>query len=628
MRCPGYSRKLRWSSKHERFATEQSSPIGYRTSTGDEAGINDEVENVTAYSQEVVLTGMPSTPAIAADTATSAMTQLRWANVLVECHDDSSNPSVQPCSTVSRIPEDRSACSARSQILHSLIDMPTVLIEYWFSSVCPMWSTFDSHANFNRRIAQDHWSCSQPAFYAMQAMSAACLEGTLPNLKGTVPSLLVQAKAAIHEGIVKSYASPGVVRIDLLFAIIALGTSLHWSDSRIPSDSLIGFAYDLLRSWKSNEDLTAIETILYAYFEQALTYWRMLLSVAGKCGSDKSSAEEAAARRPVNPMTNVFVPSRDCAQSQRCRPSLALEGSRPNSWCGVSGEVIDVFGRVMALCRIARQRHRGLQPIHSPKVSGDALYDLMLAREYQAELLGMDFGGIIALNERLGLSLETFDQNTPVSHLLLVAQAYRLASLLQLYLTFEELYVVPSETTAASGCMEEEARFQISEHDPRKRKLATFALKLVSILEEVPESSGSKSIQVVLFLSAAAGLQFDTQPQRAVSHGGSEDLHCMSTTSKTHSFRVTQCVLGGFDAFRTIHDYCSKPGCNICTLQGRQLVLGRLAKLQQALPAKPVKVALGLIQAIWASYDDSMSSNDQVHWLDIMEDTGLQTMFG
>jgi hypothetical protein len=46
--------------------------------------------------------------------------------------------------------------------------LPTVMIEFWFSDVCPMWCIFDSDANYNYRFALKSWASSEPVFFAVK----------------------------------------------------------------------------------------------------------------------------------------------------------------------------------------------------------------------------------------------------------------------------------------------------------------------------------------------------------------------------------------------------------------------------------------------------------------------------
>ena len=107
----------------------------------------------------------------------------------------------------------------------TLVDLPTTLIGYWFSHVCPMWSTFDSEVNYNRLVALGTWTTSKPVFYALQVMSAACLVDSMPQLNSILPALKSHATAAIKQAMSVLLASPVNVTIDLVFAVFAMGTS-------------------------------------------------------------------------------------------------------------------------------------------------------------------------------------------------------------------------------------------------------------------------------------------------------------------------------------------------------------------------------------------------------------------
>ena len=55
----------------------------------------------------------------------------------------------------------------------------------------------------------------------------------------------------------------------------------------------------------------------------------------------------------------------------------------------------------------------------------------------------MDLNSTIETDEIQGFSLHTGDRNTPLAHHIFTAEAYRLASLLQLYLAYTDLEVQP-----------------------------------------------------------------------------------------------------------------------------------------------------------------------------------------
>ncbi len=51
--------------------------------------------------------------------------------------------------------------------------------------------------------------------------------------------------------------------------------------------------------------------------------------------------------------------------------------------------------------------------------------------------------------------------------------------------------------------------------------------------------------------------------------------------------------------------------------RARHLLMRRLEQLELTLPPKPISVAKRLLRAVWATYDDEISSLDRTHWIDI-----------
>ncbi|KAM0437822.1 hypothetical protein ACHAPT_002187 [Fusarium lateritium] len=363
-----------------------------------------------------------------------------------------------------------------SESLHhltrTLIHTPTALVEHWFRYICPTRSTFDSETNYNRQLACKTWTTSAAVFYTLQAMSAAY---SMPHLG---KDLRAQAVAAVDQGMshIQTAQTPRVTA-DLVFAVFKLGTSLSGGPAT-PEHSWSKLAHELLAAW--GMQLSAADVLFHAYFCQALTYWEMVLAAIGG-GSipgrvdRKRSKHEASARKAMHLQGGL-----DASGSEPLpyRPGLNLLGTRPNSWCGVSNEVIDLFGQVLALCRTRVQGNHD--------TTTDALYDVSLAHEFQSELLAMDFDTLVLMDEVNGYFVETRDDKTPLSHLLQTAEAYRQAALLQLHLAFGNL---PAGTT------------------PRAEFLLGLVIRLLATLEQIPLDSGSRSIHPMLYLSAAAGLR-------------------------------------------------------------------------------------------------------------------------
>lgn len=217
-------------------------------------------------------------------TETSSWDDLSWLNdlddVLQLDHGLSGSCALPPkqLAKVSQGPNPSPGLSNR------LIDLPTTLVEYWFSHICPVWSAFDSYANYNRKIPLDTWTTSEPVFYALQAMSAAFLADSMPQMSSLIPSLITQATTTIQKRISHIRNAPCIsginITIDLLFAVFAMGTSTHWADAPDLGDELMQDARDILGLWQLQ--LSSHDAMVHAYFHQALTWWEMMSSLADR----------------------------------------------------------------------------------------------------------------------------------------------------------------------------------------------------------------------------------------------------------------------------------------------------------------------------------------------------------
>lgn len=530
-------------------------------------------------------------------------------------------------------------------IFRNPVDVPTALIEYWFSQVCEMWSTFDSEVNRNRQIAHNTWTTSEAVFCTLQAMSASCLMDSMPPLHNSLPFLLSRAVGVIDQRmrVLRSLpnAGAGVVAIDLVFAVFALGTSFHWAEPSQLGDSLLRDAHKLLGLWEASPN--SPDTLLRAYFQQALIYWDMLHSLTDSdCGNVKLDGRRRKYQHRLHEAMGIGggVASDHTTHSQLPESLEELWGTRPNSWCGLSSEVIEVFGQTLALYRSARIRHRqGM--VYTTTATCDAVCDFGIAHELLRELLDMNFDDTVRLDQLLGFILHTYDNKTPLSHLKLIAEAYQLASLLQLYLAFDDLELEPLmglayPTGGNSVGTREDGRFDKAS---RPETIAILALKLIKILEQIPAESGSRCMQPVLYISAAAALKCSTEfsPESFLQATNTvADVALNEYTSSTclrpgdcylpclRGSQLDQASFDYLDCFQSKTRPVTQASLEIA--KARHFVTQRLGLLQQTLPSRPMGIALKLVEAIWDTYDsDSLALNH--HWPDIMMDTGLRTLF-
>jgi hypothetical protein len=201
----------------------------------------------------------------------------------------------------------------------------------------------------------------------------------------------------------------------------------------------------------------------------------------------------------------------------------------------------------------------------NPEVMQQATADDLL----EAYIISNDLEAIEAPAEQSILDMG--DKLAPHSHFAQLANAFRVASLLQLHQTFPMDTSVPSNGVA------------------QRQTVLKLAFELVQILEDIPVWSTTRCTQPILYITAASGLRFVTSPSESIFSA------------------LTPEVL-------EVH-------------RARKFILDRFASLQRSLPPRPVVVAADLVQAIWKAYEEHGTEED-VHWIDVMIDSKLSTLFG
>lgn len=250
-----------------------------------------------------------------------------------------------------------------------------------------------------------------------------------------------------------------------------------------------------------------------------------------------------------------------------CPPPTTLV--KPHPWTGVAYKQQRLLSRTITLVRRHRLGMRKTKAKGEEVDSTPAAEDLMDAYILSNELENMEVPTPQSV-------LDMGDKLSPSSHFTQLAIAFRLAALLQLHLTFRlevsAIHISDSEVAAS-----------------QQRHALKLALELCSALEEIPVTSNTRCTQPILYITAASGLRFETPP------------------TKGDPFSLTSAVL-------EVH-------------RARSFILDRFANLQRSLPPKPIMVAAELVQAIWRGYEDEGIGMD-CHWIDVMIDKRLSTLFG
>ena len=534
------------------------------------------------------------------------------------------------------------------------VDLPTFLITHWFTNVCSMWCAYDSPQNWYRNLAGDTWQHSEPVYYALQAMSASVLVDSLPHLKQALPKLTGQAAQSIQRAVQANAMlqrdQAGPLPTDLLLAVLGMGTSICWSDPRQLGFWFLDQARGVLDRYSSEGnlalDIPGQQTV--EYFRQALIYWEMLANVVSKDYQNILKSRRSRFKKRIRRAMSMSEPDTNTDDSRATafgpgRHSKTLEGPTPHVWTGISSSVQQTFGLVMGLCQnrcVARNSNAN----QSADSLCDALCDIELAHDLEKELLSFDFVG--DQPDAKTCTNETGDPNAPLSHLVDTAEAYRIASLLHLYLAFSDLEVkaIRDSISELTDDNDVSSWTQPPANMNRDQALSILTLRLVDVLKRIPADSGARCIQPILLISAAAGLRFDVPTQTANSNrnGSSNSIHIGGTMINREALSEpltgSSMLFGGngqpsgfpndFDGSSASEELPLLTSLTLEVSAARRFVINRLGALQQSLPPRPIGVALALVRAIWFNYDSTDETLNGQHWMKTMVNSGLQTLFG
>lgn len=193
----------------------------------------------------------------------------------------------------------------------------------------------------------------------------------------------------------------------------------------------------------------------------------------------------------------------------------------------------------------------------------------------------------------VGSVADSGDIFTPPDHLIAMEQCYRQAALIELYRAFPELVEI---STA-----KDHARLDANEQDNGKAgEVHHLALRILQTMEEIPVTSGTVSTQLLPLIIAGSVLGLVSR----------EDIADEGTEFLGSAKEVTR---------------------------WRDFVRMRTRWLYQLIRLKPVRHGLLILEEVWARMDNLYAADcsdnlnpkgKNCHWIDVMEERGLETMLG
>ncbi|KAJ5613859.1 hypothetical protein N7528_007513 [Penicillium herquei] len=485
---------------------------------------------------------------------------------------------------------DASLRSDRQPFVHpQLRDTDTLLTQFYFHETARIYSMYDGTMNPFRAWVGRAWSHSRLIFCAMQSMAAANLERFYPSIVPIGQRLRREASLLL--------ACSTDCQKETLLALLMVGATSSWFNPEDSGASLfLSFQSRLKRAILLNKvDVNGPEGLFYM---GSLVYWRMLLSYVHD--NPRIVRDEIG--------ISVRVPS---------QPSTVSSNSTPHPWAGVGFEIQKILCEVGLLIRTKRQKARVPADENEPNFF-DSQNSLLEAFELESRLL------------QTGCPTEdqvtnTGDHQTPINHLLVFAEVYRLLGLLQIYRIFPT--VLTSRLTEDQSTWTSSTRriFNTVHHHAMNWGLrielladkdsssfvaiwlTLFAYSIIEKLKVLPIEAGTGAFQPFLLVACSGELRRPSLPT-----GGLQ--------SQIHSDGSLILMETGI-------------------LRARQVILGRLRMLRDFLPPKPWDLCVNIVQEVWSRMDSvsfpSMTNeetdsgrDDMPFWLDVMIDHGYETLMG
>ncbi|KAJ5615581.1 hypothetical protein N7537_000695 [Penicillium hordei] len=466
---------------------------------------------------------------------------------------------------------------ANTSVPSFLIQLPVILVQYYFHTVCNQWSSFDCPLNPFRTIVSRLWSRNAAIYFAIQSMSAASLANDFPTMRAIGIQTQQQAIACLNNSVQKG--STQTKDDEYFLALLMIGSTTGWHDASDLGLPYLRAAQDhLLKQERQCKNANSTLAKQHPLFKQCLLWWNLLAAFV---------AEES----PILDVENSIENS-DTDLSVYLVDGQVL----PHPWTGSLRYSLGLFYRTARVVRAARTYHRrwpaDLDPTSIDLSSMAEKLDLrQKAEQLEDRILFTGFSFYCG-------PVDIGDTNTPPSHFLTLAEAYRCTALLQIYHVFPDILEerLQSNQTADdenpipalflllfpiaaewSSCSVEDVRH-------------TLAVHIVSLLEQLPSTSGTKVMQPIV-------------------------LACISSDLVFSSGSVLGATENVIPSLNTL---------DVEIAQARRKVKMRMSELILILPKLPMQRIYNVVHETW----DRADSGLEEFWLDVMLDLNLETIMG
>lgn len=466
-----------------------------------------------------------------------------------------------------------------------------LLFTHYFRTVCAIYSCFDSFANPFRTDIQALVTTSPLIQSCILSMSAAHLRNTHPNwsldglryLTATLSELTKEINTIVS-------GSPLSTIIDqkldhALLGIITLGVTTSWHDSAGLGLEHIRGSRALFGTWIERKvrdrQLINYDCSHLHFYLGMQAYWEAMASFL--IDQDMDQLDYLLDAFKTFPVPSFYI----------------------HPWTGISAIPWLCMAKAGCIIRLNRSlEHRGLSSRHTD--SNDATNEKSpkwLTQEAQA-LISQVLSYAVPGDSQIR---DTYDEHTPKSHLMDVARSCQLATLLELHRAFDTIHERQAILDLISNGVEIHSSYQADmQENPsllRTDLVRELSLRILQILSGIPVESGTRTLHHVLLVIAGGALlpHIWLKPPT--------DLNRLPMTSYTD-----------IDEGSALQFW-------------RLFVLGRISSLERFINLDGIRKLRLLLNEVWELGDTLFESDPQLqtsrsagclHWIDVMESTGLQ----
>ena len=365
-----------------------------------------------------------------------------------------------------------------STVSPPLIFSATNLVEYYFSTICRLYSCFDSSQNQFRSSVAKIWTSSASTYYAIQSMAAAYLANTDTSIIRQGRMLHQKAADCLVEEISSSKSAESS-----LMTLLLLGMSACWLRADDLGMSYLRTARNVIQSKWSSDSSTDKEDNVVKFCEEALVYWEM-------------TAAFVSDDLVIPPSSGVFQPG-DEHRGPLSDTSLTMFGPEiapvgrmshsritPHAWTGVSPESQILLAQV----------GRYLRKVRSALATEDEVSRLSLHFEEQ----------LLSLEEPESANVMTPNTENGSDYardLVTLARITRQCGLLQIYRT------CPGILRKRLGIDPNQSHHMRELCQLTRNWLTDYSMLILALLQDIPPSSSVRVHQLLPLTLAACELR-------------------------------------------------------------------------------------------------------------------------